>query len=78
MISEGNIIQTVTGRNGWLSGVEEHGMQSKVIKRTWDTLLVPRIDVETLKVRYHPTSINARKVGWPIGSQMDRSTDEAE
>jgi hypothetical protein len=31
-ISEGNIIQSVNGRKGWLPGVEEHGMQSKVIK----------------------------------------------
>jgi hypothetical protein len=44
-------------------------MQSKEIKRTWETLKV-------LHKKYHRTSIKARKVKRPIGSQIDRSTRE--
>ena len=59
------------GRIRRLLGVKEHGMQSKVIKRTWETLLGL-----FFKKKYWPTRIKPRKSKTRVGSQIDHSTSE--
>ena len=68
--AEGNTAQTVMGRVEQLSGVREHGMQLKLVYKRGRSQAAP-------ETGYQPTSVTARELKGPLGSQMGRSTDEA-
>jgi hypothetical protein len=70
-VLEGNSIQTYKGKGGCLSGVLEHGMQSRVYGTN-----MGYPDKSCKGIGF--TSIKARKAKCLLGSQMDHSTQEAE
>jgi len=71
-LTEGNnIYLPLSGRNKCRSGVEEHGMQSRVYMTNMG-------DPNRSHKGIDFTSIKARKSKYLLGSQMDHTTKEAE